>query len=146
LNEFQVELRDRAVAESRTRWETRQAKGRRAFDEEKEHLAATRRFPTFANPRNSAAGGLRQQLEKKSGLEREAGEARLECLRQTVHGIGAWPDPPVGSQSEVYDLLASWGLPTSRYMQVVDSADDVVRYVEDYGDRRHDLEHEIDGI
>ncbi|MDN5685526.1 MAG: NAD-dependent DNA ligase LigA [Brachybacterium sp.] len=146
LNEFQVELRDRAVAESRTRWESRQAKGRRAFDEEKEHLAATRRFPTFANPRNSAAGGLRQQLEKKTGLEREAGEARLESLRLTVHGIGAWPDPPVGSQSEVYDLLASWGLPTSRYMQVVDSADDVVRYVEDYGERRHDLEHEIDGI
>nr|WP_256386314.1 helix-hairpin-helix domain-containing protein [Brachybacterium sp. P6-10-X1] len=146
LNELQVELRERAVAESRSRWESRQASGRRPFDEEKEHLAATRRFPTFANPRNTAAGGLRQQLEKKTGLEREAGEVRLTSLRLTVHGIGAWPDPPVASQSEVYDLLASWGLPTSQYMQVVDSADDVVRYVEDYGERRHDLEHEIDGI
>ena len=146
LNELQVELRERAVSESRSRWESRQASGRRPFDEEKEHLAATRRFPTFANPRNTAAGGLRQQLEKKTGLEREAGEVRLTSLRLTVHGIGAWPDPPVASQSEVYDLLASWGLPTSQYMQVVDSADDVVRYVEDYGERRHDLEHEIDGI
>src|SRR5699024_8426058 len=36
--------------------------------------------------------------------------------------------------------------PTSRYMQVVDSVDEVVRYVQDYGERRHDIEHEIDGI
>lgn len=146
LNELQVELRERAVAENLSRWESRQASGRRAFDEEKERLAATRRFPTFANPRNSAAGGLRQQLEKKTGLEREAGDARLTSLRLTVHGLGAWPDPPVGSQSEVYELLASWGLPTSRYMEVVGTTDDVVAYVERYGERRHDLEHEIDGI
>ena len=146
LNELQVELRERAVAENLSRWESRQASGRRAFDEEKERLAATRRFPTFANPRNSAAGGLRQQLEKKTGLEREAGDARLTSLRLTVHGLGAWPDPPVGSQSEVYELLASWGLPTSRYMEVVGTTDDVVAYVERYGEHRHDLEHEIDGI
>src|SRR5699024_5712636 len=113
LNDLQVELRERAVEESRLRWESRQASGRRAFDEDREMLAATRRFPTFANPRNTAAGGLRQQLEKKEGLEREAGEARLSMLRLTVHGLGAWPDPPVGSQSEMYELLASWGLPTS---------------------------------
>lgn len=146
LNDFQVELRERAVAESRSRWESRQAAGRRAFDEEREQLAATRRFPTFANPRNTAAGGLRQQLEKKTGLEREAGDARLTSLRLTVHGLGAWPDPPVGSQSEVYDLLESWGLPTSHYMKVVTSSEEVVDYVEHYGEHRHDVEHEIDGI
>ena len=145
LNEFQEELRERAVAESRTRWESRQSTSR-AFDEEREHLAATRRFPTFANPRNTAAGGLRQQLDKKEGLEREAGEARLGALRLTVHGLGAWPDPPVDSQSEMYDLLASWGLPTSRYKSVVTSIDEVVAYVEHYGEHRHDVEHEIDGI
>ncbi|WP_345079199.1 NAD-dependent DNA ligase LigA [Brachybacterium paraconglomeratum] len=146
LNEFQLELRERAVLESRTRWESRQASGRRSFDEERELIAATRRFPTFANPRNTAAGGLRQQLEKKDGLEREAGDARLAALQLTVHGLGAWPDPPVGSQSEMYELLASWGLPTSEYMAVTDSIDEVVTYVEHYGEHRHDVEHEIDGI
>ncbi|MBB5831127.1 NAD-dependent DNA ligase LigA [Brachybacterium aquaticum] len=146
LNDFQVELRERAVAEARTRFESRQATAQRAFDEEREQLAATRRFPTLANPRNTAAGGLRQQLDKKDGLEREAGEARLGGLRLTVHGLGAWCDPPVGSQSEVYELLASWGLPTSRYMQVSESIDEVIAYVEHYGEHRHDVEHEIDGI
>ena len=146
LNDLQVELRGRAVEESRLRWESRQASGRRDFDEEREMLAATRRFPTFANPRNTAAGGLRQQLEKKEGLEREAGEARLRMLRLTVHGLGAWPDPPVGSQSEMYELLASWGLPTSAHMRVAVSVDEVVEYVEHHGEHRHDVEHEIDGI
>ena len=146
LNDLQVELRERAVAESRTRWEARSTTGTRAFDEDREMLAATRRFPTFANPRNTAAGGLRQQLEKKEGLEREAGEARLGSLRLTVHGLGAWPDPPVGSQSEMYELLKSWGLPTSAHLGVADTVDEVASYVEHHGEHRHDLEHEIDGI
>ena len=146
LNELQVELRERAVDEARTRWESRQAGGRRPFDEQREQLAATRRFPTFANPRNTAAGGLRQQLDKKEGLEREAGEARLAALRLTVHGLGAWPDPPVDSQSEMYELLASWGLPISAHLGVADTVEQVDSYVEHHGEHRHDLEHEIDGI
>jgi DNA ligase (NAD+) len=146
LNDLQLALRERAVAEARTRWESRQASGRRAFDEAREQLAATRRFPSFANPRNTAAGGLRQQLEKKQGLEREAGEARLGSLRLTVHGLGAWPDPPVGSQSEMYELLKSWGLPTSAHLGVASTVEEVAAYVEHHGEHRHDLEHEIDGI
>lgn len=146
LNDLQVELRERAVAESRARWEARSTTGARAFDEDREMLAATRRFPAFANPRNTAAGGLRQQLEKKEGLEREAGEARLSSLRLTVHGLGAWPDPPVGSQSGMYELLKSWGLPTSAHLGVADTVDEVAAYVEHHGEHRHDLEHEIDGI
>ncbi|MFC0673386.1 NAD-dependent DNA ligase LigA [Brachybacterium hainanense] len=145
LNALQEELRERAVAEARLRWESRAASGR-AFDEELEHRRAERRFPYFANPRNAAAGGLRQLVDRKDGLELEAGTARLAALSLTVHGVGAWPDPPVGSQSEIYELLASWGLPTSRYMKVLDGVEEVLEFVDHYGEHRHDVEHDIDGI
>jgi DNA ligase (NAD+) len=138
LNAFQAELRDRAVDDARAR-----GKG---FDEEKARLSAERRFPSFANPRNAASGGLRQQLDKKDGLELEAGLARVESLRLFVHGIGAWPNPPVSSQSEVYGLLAGWGLPTSPYFRTSDDIDGVLEFVAHYGEHRHDVEHEIDGI
>jgi DNA ligase (NAD+) len=96
--------------------------------------AAERRFPAFANPRNAASGGLRQQLEKKDGLELAAGEERLASLRLYVHGIGAWPNPPVASQSEVYELLASWGLPTSPHYRVCASIDEVLEFVAYFGE------------
>src|SRR5690606_1561968 len=79
-------------------------------------------------------------------LELEAGRARLGSLRLYVHGIGAWPDPPVAAQSEVYDLLAGWGLPTSPHLKVCDSIDDVLEFVAWYGENRHSVEHELDGI
>ncbi|MFE1663566.1 NAD-dependent DNA ligase LigA [Microbacterium sp. P02] len=138
LNSLQADMRDRAVDETRSR--------SRRFDEEKARISAERRFPSFANPRNAASGGLRQQLEKKEGLEHEAGQARLDSLRLFVHGIGAWERPPVSSQSEVYALLADWGLPTSPYSRTSDSIDGVLAFVEHYGEHRHDVEHEIDGI
>ncbi|MGA8047420.1 MAG: NAD-dependent DNA ligase LigA [Dermatophilaceae bacterium] len=144
LNALQEELRGRAVEQSRQRWEQRGRRGE--FDEQVEHERATRRFPTFANPRNAASGGLRQLLDKKSGLEREAGDARIAALSLFVHGIGAWPDPPVTAQSEVYALLASWGLPTSPYLRVHDGADGVVEFVGQYAEGRHSVEHEIDGV
>ena len=138
LNRLQAQMRDRVVEEARAR--------PRTFDEAKARLSAERRFPAFANPRNAASGGLRQQLEKKAPLEREAGQARLDSLRLFVHGIGAWPDPPVGSQSEVYGLLAEWGLPTSPYFRTFDDIDGVLGFVAHYGEHRHDVEHEIDGV
>ncbi|MGN6274072.1 MAG: NAD-dependent DNA ligase LigA [Protaetiibacter sp.] len=142
LNELQAELRERAFADAADR-----AAGRSAvFDEEKARAAAARRFPAFANPRNAASGGLRQQLEKKDGLEREAALARIGSLRLFVHGIGAWPNPPVSAQSEIYELLAGWGLPTTPYSRVSADVDGVLDYVAHYGEHRHDVEHEIDGI
>ncbi len=79
--------------------------------------AGSRRSRIRATPRS---GGLRQQLDKKDGLEHEAGQARLDSLRLFVHGIGAWSRPPVDSQSEIYALLAEWGLPTSPYFRTTD--------------------------
>ncbi|WP_029149748.1 NAD-dependent DNA ligase LigA [Microbacterium indicum] len=146
LNALQASLRERAYAESRAKHDAVRSATKRAFDEERARSAAERRFPAFANPRNAASGGLRQQLDKKDGLELEAGVARLASLRLYVHGIGAWPDPPVAAQSDVYALLKGWGLPTSPHFAVFDGIDDVLGYVERYGENRHSVEHELDGI
>lgn len=136
LNALQSRLRDQVVADSTAR----------GVDAEKAARSAERRFPAFANPRNAASGGLRQQLDKKTGLEHEAGLARLQSLRLYVHGIGAWPDPPVASQSEVYALLADWGLPTSPSFRTAADVDGVLDFVAHYGEHRHSVEHEIDGV
>ena len=136
LNALQAELRERVLADSRAR----------GVDEEKAQRSAARRFPAFANPRNAASGGLRQQLDKKSGLELEAGLARVNSLRLYVHGLGAWPNPPVGAQSEVYALFAEWGLPISPHPRVCGSIDEVIEFVEHFGAHRHSIEHELDGI
>ncbi|HXF02450.1 MAG TPA: NAD-dependent DNA ligase LigA [Arthrobacter sp.] len=91
----------------------------------------------FANPRNSAAGSLRQK-DPKVTAERP--------LHMFVHGIGAREGLDAESQSDTYGLLSGWGLPTSPYFKVVDSYEDVLAFIEHYGEHRHDLLHEIDGI
>ncbi|MFY9714038.1 MAG: NAD-dependent DNA ligase LigA [Microbacterium sp.] len=145
LNAAQARFRDLAYADALERW-TARGGAKRPFDEDKARTAAARRFPSFANPRNAASGGLRQQIEKKSGLELEAALLRVESLSMYVHGIGAWQNPPVGTQSEVYELLAEWGLPTSPHTKVCHGVDEVVEFVQHFGEHRHDIEHELDGI
>ncbi|MCH1882789.1 NAD-dependent DNA ligase LigA [Agrococcus sp. ARC_14] len=135
LNQLQEALRERAYQDALPR-----------LGEERARKSSAARFPTFANPRNAASGGLRQQLEKKRGLELEGGEARIASLAVYVHGIGAWDDPPVAAQSEVYELLASWGLPTSPHTRVEHAVDGVVAFVEQYGAGRGEVEHQLDGV
>ncbi|MDJ0322284.1 NAD-dependent DNA ligase LigA [Cryobacterium sp. PH31-AA6] len=100
----------------------------------------------FSNPRNAAAGSLRQKAEGKGPEPLRLMRARLDRLRMLVHGIGAWADPPVGAQSEVYDLLGGWGLPTSTYFRVEPDAAKAAGFIEYYGVHRASVEHEIDGI
>ncbi|MGM7696689.1 NAD-dependent DNA ligase LigA [Microbacterium sp. A84] len=145
LNAAQASFRERAYADTLARWEARGG-AKKPFEEEKARTAAARRFPSFANPRNAASGGLRQQIDKKDGLELEAGLLRVNSLSLYVHGIGAWQNPPVAAQSEVYDLLAAWGLPTSPHSKVCRGIDEVSAFVEYFGEHRHDIEHELDGI
>ncbi|MGV8884202.1 MAG: NAD-dependent DNA ligase LigA [Microbacteriaceae bacterium] len=99
----------------------------------------------FANPRNAAAGSLRQKAEGKNEARLEQMHRRLSKLRMLVHGIGAWPDPPVAAQSEVYALLAGWGLPTSTHFRVVSSAAEAAEFIDYAGAHRDAVEHEIDG-
>ena len=132
LNERQHELQSRFVDEQR-------AKG---VPDEKISI----RFPEFANARNTAAGSLRQRAEKKSEAELELMRDRLGRLSLYVHGIGAWQHPEFENQSDAYAALAGWGLPVSPYSRVFDDVEDVVAFIEDRGEHRHDVEHEIDGI
>jgi DNA ligase (NAD+) len=91
----------------------------------------------FANPRNAAAGSLRQKDPRVTATR---------PLRLLVHGIGARRGFDVVRQSQAYELLHAWGLPTSTTYQVVGSIDDVCDYVETYREHRHDQIHEIDGV
>ena len=100
----------------------------------------------FANPRNAASGSLRQKAESKNEAGLDLMHRRLSRLRMLVHGIGAWSNPPVASQSETYELLKGWGLPTSTHYRVKKTAAEAAEFIEYYGLHRDSVEHEIDGI
>jgi DNA ligase (NAD+) len=91
----------------------------------------------FANPRNAAAGALRQKDPRVTASR---------PLRMTVHGIGNSEDLGILTQSKVYELLASWGLPTSKHFQVCSTEREVQAFINHYQEHRHSLEHEIDGV
>ena len=91
----------------------------------------------LANPRNAAAGSLRQK---------DPAETAKRPLRMYVHGIGAREGLDTVSQSDTYRQLAGWGLPTSPYFEVLPGLKDVLDFIRRYGDKRHSLTHEIDGI
>lgn len=94
--------------------------------------------PPFANPRNTAAGSLRQKDPRVTASRK---------LRMFVHGLGATKGVSVDRQSQAYDLMAGWGLPVSPHSVVVDDLTGVLARIEEFaGDRRHSVEHEIDGI
>ncbi|ABS02803.1 DNA ligase, NAD-dependent [Kineococcus radiotolerans SRS30216 = ATCC BAA-149] len=93
--------------------------------------------PPFANPRNAAAGSLRQKDPRVTATR---------PLRMLVHGVGARRGMENDTQSGAYEKLAAWGLPTSPRVKVVDTLDEVAEYVRFYGEHRHDVEHEIDGV
>ncbi len=100
----------------------------------------------FANPRNAASGSLRQKAEGKNDEQLARMIDRLGRLRMLVHGIGAWQNPPVAAQSQVYGLLHAWGLPTSSHVRVHDSAAGAAEFIASFGENRHEVEHEIDGV
>lgn len=117
--------------------------------------------PLFANPRNAAAGALRQRLDKRErewrdakGSKREARLAaeldaarlRLSGLKFTVHGIGAYSGLSIDSQSASYRLLKSLGLPTSENYSVESSEKKVLDYIEKFNDNRASVEFDIDGV
>jgi len=135
-----------------------------AFNELNERLTGEGK-PPFANPRNSAAGSLRQKDPRVTATR---------PLGMLVHGLfvpGGSPEaglpvpgdvgpdggePPVGptvfdssapdTQSGWYQRLGEWGLPVSDRFEVVGDLDAVRAYVARYGEHRHDTPYEIDGV
>jgi DNA ligase (NAD+) len=92
----------------------------------------------FANPRNSAAGSLRQKNPRVTASR---------ALGMVCHGIGAREGFEPKAQSHAYDALAAWGLPISEQVRVVPSLEDVKEYIANAGEHRHTIvPYEIDGV
>ncbi|MEU1505982.1 NAD-dependent DNA ligase LigA [Kitasatospora sp. NPDC005748] len=91
----------------------------------------------FMNPRNAAAGSLRQK---------DPHITASRPLHMVVHGIGARVGFDIDNQSHAYRLLHDWGLPTARHNKVVGTLAEVRAFIEHFGAQRHSVEHEIDGV
>jgi DNA ligase (NAD+) len=93
--------------------------------------------PPFANPRNAAAGSLRQKDPKVTASR---------PLRVICHGIGKREGFEPARQSDAYRAIAAWGLPVSPQTTLVDNVEEAIAKIDYWGEHRHDVEHEIDGI
>jgi DNA ligase (NAD+) len=93
--------------------------------------------PPFSNPRNAAAGSLRQK---------DPSVTASRPLRMLCHGVGARDAFRPERQSEAYAALDAWGLPVSTRYKVLPDMKAVHEFIDYYGEHRHAVEHEIDGI
>ena len=107
-----------------------------AFNQLNEELEEAGK-PLFANPRNCAAGSLRQKDPRITATR---------ALDVVVHGVGASEGITFSSQSDAYAQLKDLGLPTSNRFKVCKNRTEVLDFIENYKIHRHDVEHEIDGV
>jgi DNA ligase (NAD+) len=91
----------------------------------------------FANPRNSAAGSLRQKNPAITAKRK---------LRMICHGLGHTEGFRPASLHDAYKALESWGLPVSEHTKLVKGIGAVEEHINYWGEHRHDIEHEIDGV
>ena len=107
-----------------------------AFEKLNESMVSSGRS-AFANPRNAAAGSLRQKDPRITASR---------PLAMVCHGLGLREGFTPQRQSEAYAALAAWGLPVSDRVRVLRDLKAVQEYIDHYGEHRHDVEHEIDGV
>ncbi|MDX1298259.1 MAG: NAD-dependent DNA ligase LigA, partial [Pseudomonas sp.] len=92
---------------------------------------------TFANPRNAAAGSLRQ-LDSKITASRP--------LEFCCYGIGQVQGELPATHIGILQALKQWGMPISRELKLAKGADECLAYYRDIGERRESLAYEIDGV
>ena len=134
------------------------------FEKLNNEVMDTGRTP-FANPRNAAAGTIRQRVDKreeelslaknekkseqridKLKTEFDRAIASLSKLKLVVHGIGALEGLDFKTQSQAYEILGNLGLPIATTTRVTKDLKNVIKFIEEYGDKRRELTHEIDGV
>ncbi len=91
----------------------------------------------FANPRNSAAGSLRQKDPAVTARRK---------LRMICHGVGHTEGFRAATLHDAYLALGAWGLPVSQHTTRVEGVAAVQEQISYWGEHRHDVEHEIDGV
>jgi DNA ligase (NAD+) len=91
----------------------------------------------FANPRNSAAGSLRQKNPAVTAKRK---------LRMICHGVGHTEGIRPKTLHDAYTALKAWGLPVSEHTTGVKGIAAVEERIAYWGEHRHDVEHEIDGV
>jgi DNA ligase (NAD+) len=91
----------------------------------------------FANPRNSAAGSLRQKDPAVTARRR---------LRMICHGLGHADGFRPATQHDAYLALTEWGLPVSEHTTLVTDLAGVQERIDYWGEHRHEVDHEIDGV
>ncbi|ORV06115.1 DNA ligase (NAD(+)) LigA [Mycolicibacterium canariasense] len=106
------------------------------FEDLNAGLVAEGKAP-FANPRNSAAGSLRQKNPAVTARRR---------LRMICHGLGRVDGATFASLHDAYRALGAWGLPVSTHTTRVQGIAAVAERIAYWGEHRHDVEHEIDGL
>jgi DNA ligase (NAD+) len=106
------------------------------FEDLNAGLVAEGKAP-FANPRNSAAGSLRQKNPAITAKRK---------LRMICHGLGRTEGFRPSSLHDAYTALRAWGLPVSEHTVLADGIDAVGERIAYWGEHRHDVEHEIDGL
>ena len=92
--------------------------------------------PPFANPRNAAAGSLRQ-LDPKITVDRPLS---IYCYQGGMINGQTFPD-----HASFLDALKKWGLPVNPFVQVVTGSDGIISYHRELEEKRNDLPYEIDG-
>lgn len=91
----------------------------------------------FANPRNAAAGSLRQK---------DASVTARRPLRFWAYGWGAASEVPGDTQHAVMLQIEAWGFPVSTFLTVTNSVEDMLAHYAEIGRQRPDLPYEIDGV